>query len=315
VSPRIAALNRPKVLMITGPTAVGKTQVAVEVAKRVGGHVISADSMQIYRWMEIGTAQPDFEEMQGVPHYFMSIIRPDEEYSAAQFGVDAADCIRWLLKRGIPPIVAGGARLYLRSLTHGIFAGTPKDPELRRRLVSLAETMGSEYLHKELQKVDPEAAARLDANDTKRVVRALEVYETVGVPMSRLQAQESPVSEFLFIRVALTAGREWIYRSIGDRTKRMFERGFVEEVRRLLEMGYGDAMERIKANGYREAAAFLKGEMTEADALDKMERATRHNAKYQLMWTRNDEGWRLLDVESLEPSLAAERVASIFSGS
>jgi len=310
--PSVSAQAKPKVLMITGPTAVGKTRVAVEVARSIGGHVASADSMQIYRWMEIGTAQPTVEEMRGVPHYFMSIVRPDEDYSAAQFGADATECIRWLLGRGVVPMVVGGARLYLRSLTHGIFPGVPKSPEVRKRLLVLADTEGAECLHERLSQVDPEAAARLAPGDLKRVVRALEVYETTGTRMSQLQTQDAPDSPFHFVKVILTASREWIYERIGRRTREMFEMGFMDEVKRLLAMGYGDDIERIKANGYRETAALLRGEIAESEAFERMDRATRHNAKYQLMWTRQEKDWHSIDVESLPPEETAGRIVSLF---
>jgi tRNA dimethylallyltransferase len=303
---------KPKVLMITGPTAVGKTSLSIQVAKALGGHVISADSMQIYRWMELGTAQPTIAEMQGIPHYFMSIIRPDEDYSAAEFGSDASCCIRWLLSRGLVPIVAGGARLYLRALTHGMFPGAPKDAQVRRRLLALAEAEGAQALHTRLAGIDPETAARLAPTDLKRVVRAIEVYETTGKPISSWQTQSPAGSPFEFIKVILTASRESIYEAIATRTRRMFEMGFLDEVQRLLDMGYRDDIERIKANGYREAAAHLRGEIPESEAYEKMDRATRHNAKYQLMWTRQERDWHVIDVEGVALPETAARIVSLY---
>ncbi|GAG24787.1 unnamed protein product, partial [marine sediment metagenome] len=228
------------------------------------------------------------------------------------FGADATECIQWLLGRGVVPMVVGGARLYLRSLTHGIFPGVPKSREVRERLLALADSKGPESLHAKLSEVDPETAARLAPGDLKRIVRALEVHEVTGSLMSELQTQSLPDSPFELVGVILTASREWIYERINKRTREMFETGFIDEVKRLLGLGCGGDIERIKANGYRETAALLRGEISESEAFDRMDRATRHNAKYQLMWTRQEKDWHSIDVESLPPEETSRRIVSLF---
>lgn len=278
--------KREKLVVIIGPTAVGKTDLSLELAEQFDGEIISGDSMQVYREMNIGTAKAAPEELARVPHHLIDIISPSDEYSVAQFQDSATRLITEINQRGHLPFIVGGTGLYIESVTHRFqFSQTSQDPELRDRLQRLADTEGVEALHSRLAAVDPVTAERLHPNDVKRVIRALEIYECSGYKMSdfQLRAQYSPYD---LVIIGLTMDREKLYQRINHRVDLMMEAGLVEEVRSLLDRGYDASLVSMQGLGYKEVIPYLYGEVTLEKAINDIKQRTRHFAKRQLSWFR-----------------------------
>lgn len=276
------------VVVIAGPTASGKTDLAVNLALNANGEVISADSMQIYRYMDIGTAKPTKEEMKGIPHHMIDIADPDESYSVALYKKDAENCIKDVLSRGKLPIIAGGTGLYINSLIYNIkFSETVTDEEFRKKMNHIAQTEGPKVLHEMLQKVDPESAAKIHFNNVKRVIRALEVYEYTKKPISQHQKEsrmEPP--EYRYLVFILNMDRDKLYERINKRVDKMLEAGLVDEVKMLLEMGYEPGSTALQGLGYKEIISYLNNEVPFDEAIRILKRDTRHYAKRQLTWFR-----------------------------
>jgi tRNA dimethylallyltransferase len=294
--------QKEKLVVIVGPTAVGKTELSLELAEQFDGEIISGDSMQVYRGMDIGTAKATPEELARVPHHLIDIIDPDEEYSVALFQEAATRLITEINARGKLPFIVGGTGLYIESVTHRFqFAQAEQDPELRSRLQRLAETEGVDALHRRLAAVDPLTAERLHPNDVKRVIRALEIYELTGTKMSDFQhrAQQSPYD---LLMIGLTMERQTLYERINQRVDKMLEAGLVEEVRRLLDQGYGSALTSMQGLGYKELIPYLYGEITLEKAVNDIKQRTRHFAKRQLSWFR-----RMSEVQWFDLTDPAER--------
>ncbi|MGG4443504.1 tRNA (adenosine(37)-N6)-dimethylallyltransferase MiaA [Brevibacillus fortis] len=278
--------QRERLVVIIGPTAVGKTQLSLELAEQFDGEIISGDSMQVYRGMDIGTAKAESEELASIPHHLIDIKNPDEEYSVAMFQESAASLITDINQRGKLPFIAGGTGLYIESVTHRFqFSTTSQDPELRDRLQRLADSEGVEALHARLADVDPITAERLHPNDVKRVIRALEIYESSGYKMSdfQLRAQHSPYD---LVMIGLTMDRAKLYERINHRVELMIEAGLVEEVRGLLDAGYDASLVSMQGLGYKELIPYLYGEITLEKAVNDIQQRTRHFAKRQLSWFR-----------------------------
>lgn len=278
--------QKEKLVVIIGPTAVGKTELSLELAEQFDGEIISGDSMQVYRGMDIGTAKAKPHELARVPHHLIDIIQPDEEYSVALFQASATRLITDINQRGRLPFIVGGTGLYIESVTHRFqFAQTPQDPQLRDRLQRLADTEGVEALHARLAEVDPITAERLHPNDVKRVIRALEIYESSGYKMSdfQLRAEQSPYD---LVMIGLTMEREKLYERINHRVDLMIEAGLVEEVRKLLDQGYDSSLVSMQGLGYKELIPYLYGEITLEKAINDIKQRTRHFAKRQLSWFR-----------------------------
>jgi tRNA dimethylallyltransferase len=287
---RIKKMAHPiPVIIVVGPTAVGKSSLALEMAQMLGTEIISADSMQIYRGMSIGVAAPPTEDLAKVRHHFVGIIEPDKSFSAADFAGQALEVAHGLEARGKIPVVVGGSGLYLRAFVDGLFPGPPADKRIRRRFRELAEESGSSRLHKRLREVDPESAERIHPNDLRRIVRALEVYELTGVPISELQRKYRDMKPDLAATfIGLERDRRDLYDRIDERVERMFDLGFLDEVQGLLERGYGDDIIRIRPLGYPEVKAHLKGEFDLDHAKYLIKRNSRRYAKSQLTWFRSD---------------------------
>lgn len=286
-------------VVIVGPTAVGKTDTAIIVAQKIGGEIISADSMQIYRHMDIGTAKPNRGEMKGIKHYMIDIVNPEEEFSVADFQRIAKAYIEDINKRGKLPIVVGGTGLYINSLVYNLdFTETISDPELRENLRELARERGNEYLHEMLKRVDPEAAEKLHPNDIKRIIRALEVYHCSGKPMSQyhrtIKKEEVPYD---LAMVGLRMNRKDLYRRIEQRVDKMIEEGLVEEVRELLDRGCTRDMTSMQGLGYKEIIGYLEGEYSLEEAVSILKRDTRRFAKRQFTWFGRDDRIFWIDVE------------------
>jgi tRNA dimethylallyltransferase len=281
--------NRPRVIVVCGPTGIGKTRTAIHLAERFNGEIIGADSMQIYRWMDIGTAKPTPAEQACVTHHMVDIVDPDTSYDAARYAQDAGNVIRELQDRGAVPIVAGGTGLYIKALIYGLFDSRPPDPDIRRELEHLADTHGPSYLHTQLTACDPQAAAGIHVNDRFRIIRALETYQATGRPISDHQRQHRFAQpRFATFKVGLTLPREDIYARIDQRVDQMVADGLLEEVRGLLARGYGAELKSMQSIGYRHMADHLINGVDWEETLRLFKRDTRRYAKRQFTWFRAD---------------------------
>jgi len=307
----------PDLLVVTGPTATGKTALGVELALLLDGEVVSADSMQLYRGMDIGTAKPTEAEMRGVPHHMLGVADPHESYSAARYAADAAACVDDIRARGKTPVIVGGTGLYIDGLLRGTeYAAAPGDAAVRRSLEEEYDRVGGEAFRKTLAAVDPARAALLHPGDKKRLVRAREVYLLTGETITAHDERSRAVPPRYTAAIwALDfEDRAVLYDRIDRRAAKMFEDGLVGEVRGLLDTGVpldGTAMQAI---GYKETAAYLRGECTLPEAVDAVQRKSRQYAKRQLTWLRRDERVRWLRWKN-EPDLtAARRISTDFVG-
>lgn len=304
-------------LVIIGPTAVGKTALGIELAKKFDGEIISGDSMQIYRGMDIGTAKPTVEEMAGIPHHMIDILNPDQDFSVAKFQEMVANLISEIVQRGRLPILVGGTGLYVGSvMDHYDFSKVAEDQDFRQSMEQLALTLEPGQLHRQLAQVDPEAACKLHPNDTRRVIRALEVYHVSGVPISKhqyLHSQRTPKYN-LFI-AGLTMDRGRLYNRINQRVDKMVAEGLLREVQTLLDQGYSPGSQALKGLGYKELIAYLRGEYDLEEALRLLKRDTRHFAKRQLTWFRRDQRINWYDVEEYRKiSELAEEIGQKVAG-
>ena len=283
--------NKKKPMVIlTGPTAVGKTALSIELAKRIHGAVISADSMQIYKHMDIGSAKIMPEEMQGIKHYLIDEFEPDEEFHVVRFVERAKQCLEEIYADGKIPIIAGGTGFYIQALLYDIdFTEQEGDPAYRASLEQLAVKKGADYLHGMLRTVDPASADAIHANNIKRVIRALEFYHLSGSRISEHNEKErQKTSPYNFAYFVLTDDRAHLYERIDRRVDLMVEQGLVDEVRHLKDMGYHKEMVSMQGLGYKEILSYLDGEMTLEEAIYIIKRETRHFAKRQLTWFRRE---------------------------
>jgi len=305
--------GRPRIVVIGGPTGVGKTSAAIAVAEAFGGEIVGADSMQIYRFMDIGTAKPTPEEQARVRHHLIDILNPDDPFDAARYAETAGGVIKRLHEERVLPLVAGGTGLYIKALIHGIFQARPADPAVRERLKKEAEERGSAALYERLRRKDPEAAGRLHPNDAFRIIRALEVREATGKPLSAHHGDhrfgEAP---FDALKIGLTLPRETLYERIDRRVDIMIAEGLLEEVKALMEMGYGRDLKSMQSIGYRHMAAWLAGDLTWAEAVRTLKRDTRRYAKRQLTWFRADPDMAWHSPE--ETAAIKDRVAAFLEG-
>ncbi len=282
-------MEKIKVILVTGPTATGKSGIAFEIASVFNGEIIGADSMQVYKYMDIGTAKPSKAMLKRIPHHLIDIIEPDEEYEAARFRRDAVLKIRDINGRGKNVIIAGGTGLYIKALTGGLFEGPKGDRDLREGLRREAEKMGGNCLHERLRDVDPRSAAAIHPNNFTRIIRALEVFELTGRPISDFHIEHGfSESPFDTLKIGLIKDRAILYGDIAKRVDGMIEDGLIDETKRLLEMGYDEKLKPMRALGYRETISYLKGELKLEDSIALLKRNTRHYAKRQITWFRRD---------------------------
>jgi len=306
----------PRLLILVGPTAVGKTALSLALAKRYNGEILSADSMQIYRGMDIGTAKIRPEEMAGIPHYGLDLVDPDETYTVAQFQSYADAVIRDIHARGKLPIVAGGTMLYVKSLTdHLDFTEVREDPAFREELMRFAATAGNELLHKQLQDVDPVSAAKLHPNDVKRVIRALEVHRVTGRPMSQSYQEHPATPKYKHALVGLNLDdRERLYERINHRVDLMMEQGLLQEVAGLLAHGYHRDLQSMKAIGYKEIVDHLTGRLTYEDAVEAVKQGSRRYAKRQLSWWRQEPRVHWFDVSQTTEMERLQQIDQLVEG-
>lgn len=283
-------MEKKPMVILTGPTAVGKTALSIRLAKEINGAVISADSMQVYRHMDIGSAKIRPEEMQGVKHYLIDILEPEEEFHVVRFVEEAKAALEEIYRNGQIPIIAGGTGFYIQALLYDInFDGQDCDADYRRELEQIAEEKGAEYLHQMLEEVDAESAKAIHAHNTKRVIRALEFYHVSGKKISEHnETEHQKESPYNFAYFVLTDERERLYKRIEARVDAMMEEGLLDEVRLLKERGATKEMVSMQGLGYKEILAYLDGEISLERAVYLIKRDTRHFAKRQLTWFRRE---------------------------
>ncbi len=290
-------MDKPKVVVIAGPTASGKTALGVELAKRINGEVISADSMQIYKEMNIGTAKPTLEEMDGIAHYLIDFVSPDERYSVADFKRDAEEKINYILSRGKIPIIVGGTGLYIDTLIYGIeYPDIEFDEEYRNTLLHKAETeQGLKELYNKAQEIDKQAMEKISSNDKKRITRILELYKATGKTKTQLEIESRKNDVKYDYKVfAINMDRDKLYERINLRVDLMIKNGLVEEVRNILKK-YNKFPTAMQGLGYKEVVEFLDGKTSEEEMIDKVKQETRRYAKRQLTWFRKNKNIKWID--------------------
>jgi tRNA dimethylallyltransferase len=281
--------DKPKVVIIGGPTASGKSALAVELAFRFNGEIINADSMQVYRGMDIGTAKPTAEERKGIPHHLIDVVDPDEEFNAAVYRSLAVPAIREIASQGKVPFIIGGTGLYIKTLLGGLIKCPPSDLDLRRELQRQYEEKGAAFLHKELRRIDPAAALNIHPNDRVRIIRALEIIHLTGKRLSALTSDHGFSDRpFQALKICLKVDREQLYQRINNRSLAMIEKGLIQETEALVKKGYSPELKSMKSLGYRHIIKFLEGEWDLDRAIACLQRDTRRYAKRQLTWFRAD---------------------------
>ena len=289
--------KKTPLVILTGPTAVGKTELSIALAKRIGGEIVSADSMQVYRHMDIGSAKITQEQMGGVVHYLIDIIEPTDEFNVVSFQQLAKKAMDGIYERGHIPIVTGGTGFYIQALLYDIdFTDNDEDTTLRNDLEEIARTQGSDALYDRLRQIDPESCEIIHANNIKRVIRAIEFYEKTGTKISehnKIQRQND--SPYNFAYFVLNDDRQKLYDRIEDRVDEMMRLGLVEEVRRLKAMGCTADMVSMQGLGYKEILAYLDGQTSLDEAVYLIKRDTRHFAKRQLTWFRRERDVIMVD--------------------
>lgn len=286
-------------IVLTGPTAVGKTSLSISLAKAVNGEIISADSMQVYKGMDIGSAKIRKEEMQGVTHYLVDILEPEEEFHIVKFQELAKAALEEIYAKGKIPILVGGTGFYIQAVTRDIdFTQAEQETSYREELEQFAKEKGAEYLHEKLREVDSKSAENIHANNVKRVIRALEFYHQNGTPISEHnEEQKQQTSPYNLVYFVLTAPREILYERIDRRVDQMMEEGLLEEVKSLRERGCHRGMVSMQGLGYKEILAYLEGEYPLEEAVRILKRDTRHFAKRQLTWFRREQDVIWVDKE------------------
>ena len=289
-------------VVLTGPTAVGKTELSIQLAQKLDGEIISADSMQIYQKMDIGTAKIRKEEMDGIPHHLIDVLDPSEEFNVARFQEMAKDALAGIYRRGRIPLIVGGTGFYIQGLLYDIdFTKEEQDFRYRENLQKKAKEEGAQAIHKMLQAVDPASAQKIHPNNIKRVIRALEFYHLNGRKISEHNEQESrKESPYRFAYFVLNQNRTTLYERINHRVDLMLEAGLVEEVRRMKEAGYGKNLVSMQGIGYKEVLDYLDGKMTLEETADQIKKDTRHFAKRQLTWFGREKEVIMIDKDKYE---------------
>lgn len=301
---------KPELVIILGPTAVGKSEVALELAANVNAEIINADSQQVYRHMDIGTGKPSTADRDRVPHHLIDIVEPEEEFNAAIFRRLALEKIDEIRNRRKNAIVCGGTGLYLKALTRGLFSGSKQDPKIRSALEAEIQTSGLSALYRRLERLDPKAITWIHPHDRQRIIRALEVYELTGKPMSAWQEEHSfRESAFETLKVGLKRDRAELYELINRRCDCMIQEGLLEEVRGLVAKGYGLDLKPMQSVGYRHMGLVLQNKLTLEDALTLMQQDTRHLAKRQLTWFRQDR-----EIQWFHPDTERQRITEAVEG-
>ncbi len=302
-----------RVLVLVGPTACGKTPVSLLLANLLGAEIISADSRQVYKFFDIGTAKPTVGERQRVRHYFIDELTPDEAFNAGEFGIRGREIIDEIFRRGKQPLVVGGSGLYVQSLVDGFFDSPPEDDELRGRLYEQLRKEGGSALLDELRRIDPVSAARMLPTNTRRIIRAIEVYHLTGIPISQHHASQEPQRDFMPVIAGLAWNRKKLYGRINARVDRMIEAGLIEEVHALRRKGYRKQFNALQTVGYQEVFAYLDGRLAKERMIELIKQNSRRYAKRQLTWFRRDPRIKWFFVSSEEDfEDVAHQIAAYF---
>ncbi len=305
------APREPLAVVVLGPTASGKTALALVIAQRFGGEIVNCDSVAMYRDFEVGTAKPNAAERARAPHHLLDFVEPTEYITAGEYARQARQVLREVAARGRLPIITGGTGLYLRALLEGLFPGPQRSEELREKLRARSRVRGAEHLHRILRRLDPPAAGRIHANDAPKVVRAIEVCLASRRPMTELwQEGREPLPGFRVLRLGLNPARDALYARINQRAAEMFTAGLVAETRHLLEK-YGDRARPLQSLGYRQAVQFLGGELDEKQTLLAVQQAHRNYAKRQMTWFRREPNARWLAGFGDDPGIQAQAIAAV----
>lgn len=297
-------MSKPKVVVICGPTASGKTALSIELAKRINGEIISSDSMQIYKDMDIGTAKPTKEEMQGIKHYLVDFVEPNKRYSVADFKKDAEKAIEEILKNGKVPIIVGGTGLYVDSLIYGIeYQDIKFDEKYRKELENRVEQEGLESLYNEAKKIDPQAMEKISSNDQKRILRVLEIYKATGKNKTEQEAESRKNGVKYDYKVfAINMDREKLYERINKRVDIMIEQGLIQEVQDLLKK-YDEFPTAMQGLGYKEVVEYLQGNISKEEMIDKVKMETRRYAKRQNTWFKKNKQTIWIEPQDLQKIL------------
>jgi len=297
-------------LVLCGPTAVGKTELSLQIAEKFSCEIVGVDSMQVYRYMDIGTAKPTVEERTRIPHHLIDIVTPDEDYTLGTFVRDAENAIRIINSHSKIPLLAGGTGLYFKGLLNGLFDAGNVNPkknstinreqpaDIRQRLKARLAEEGSAALHHELAALDPESAGRIHSNDSQRIIRGLEIFYTSGIPWSKhLSAQNGEKKRYKVLKIGLTRPRKELYDRIDQRVRLMAQQGLLAEVKKLLEMGYDKKLKSMQSIGYRHMINYIDGRWNWDETLELLARDTRRYAKRQFTWFNKDKDIRWFYVE------------------
>lgn len=303
-------------LVIAGPTATGKTALSVALAGHLNGEVVSADSMLVYRGMDIGSAKPSMTERQGIPHHMIDVVDPDQNYNVALYQRRARECIADIHRRGKLPLLVGGTGLYIRAvIEHFTFTPAGVDLAFRRQMQELAAREGAPAVHRLLAEVDSGAAGRIHPNNLKRVIRALEVYHLTGRGMTAFRDRNGEKGDYRPVMFGLAMERTALYRRIEARVEEMLGAGLIEEVAGLLNRGFGPELPAMQGLGYKEIAAFLRAECSLEEAVELLKKNTRHFAKRQFTWFRADKRITWLDVEKFSgPAEMTQEISTLLAG-
>ena len=298
----------PKIVVILGPTAVGKSELALELADEISGAIVNADSQQVYRYLDIGTGKPAKAERERVEHFMIDVVDPDEEFNAALYRRLASERIEQIHRREQNVVVCGGTGLYLKALTQGLFEGPGQNGEIRQALEQRIENEGLASLYREILGIDPSVASTIHPNDRLRTIRALEVYQMTGKRLSEWQTEHAFHEQpFDVLKIGLNRERGELYDLINRRSERMVEAGFLDEVRGLVTKGYSLSLKPLLSVGYRQMGEVLQGQQELPDALAEMKRETRHLAKRQLTWFRGDREVRWFDPQQRSEIIEAAK--------
>jgi len=297
----VGSLDQKRIIVIVGPTCTGKTNLSLKLAQLIPSEIISADSRQFFKFLDIGTAKPTKEQIKNTPHHLIDFLNPSDRYDASMFEKDAEKIIEEIFRRANTPIVVGGSGLYIKALIDGIFDSSENDEEYRKELLQKRKEFGNEFLYEELKKVDPVSAEKMLPQNWKRVIRALEVYHTTGQPIWKHHQKQSSSKEknYTFKQFGLNWERALLYENINRRVDLMIEYGLIDEVKNILEMGYDKNLNSLNTVGYKEIIQHLKGEISLERAIELIKRNTRHYAKRQITWFRKDERIHWFDVKVL----------------
>jgi len=278
-----------KVICVVGPTCSGKTKLGILLADKLNGEIISADSRQIFKYLDIGTAKPSKFELKKIKHYFVDELEPDKEFNVSKFEQSGLKKIKKIFESNKQPVVVGGSGLYIKTIVDGIFNSVDSDDDYRKRLMELKNEHGNEYLYNELEKVDPESAEKMKPSNWKRVIRALEVFHITGKKISSLQKKYERKTNYKFEQHGLNWNREVLYENIENRVDSMIKAGLVDEVKNILAKGYHKKLNSLNTVGYKEIIAYLDNEISLERAIELIKRNTRRFAKRQMTWFRKDD--------------------------